>query len=134
MKSVSGGRAITRQAYQFSVFGFGGVAFGLFLIVLGAFLSRVPLAAPGSADAATLQTIVSTAQVIGVIAVILGIAAIVRGVTFKRESPLIERVAAVLAGAFGDEYVFFSRPEHAAARLYRRSAGRPARRARVFVS
>lgn len=107
MKSVSGGRAITRQAYQFSVFGFGGVAFGLFLIVLGAFLSRVPLAAPGSADAATLQTIVSTAQAIGVIAVILGIAAIVRGVTFKRESPLIERVAAVLAGAFGDEYVFF---------------------------
>ncbi|MBK9123355.1 MAG: hypothetical protein IPM16_09590 [Chloroflexi bacterium] len=107
MKSVSGGRAITRQAYQFSVFGFGGVAFGVFLIVLGAFLSRVPLAAPGSADAATLQTIVSIAQAVGVVAVILGIAAIARGLTFKRKSPLTERVAAVLSGALGDEYVLF---------------------------
>lgn len=107
MKSVSGGRAITRQAYQFIVFGFGGVAFGAFLIVLGAFLGRVPLAAPGSAEAATLQTIVSISQFVGVVAAGLGAAAIVRGVTFKRESPLTERVAAVLAGALGDEFVLF---------------------------
>ena len=108
MKNVSTKRAITRQAYQFTVFGFGGVALGIFLFVLATFLGRVPIAAPGSSNAATIRTVTDIMQFIGVLVAVIGFAAVIRGLTFRRSNPLAEKVGTVLAKALDDEYTFIT--------------------------
>lgn len=108
MKTVSTKRAITRQAYQFMIFGFGGAALGAFLLVLSALLSRLPLAAPNTAGASSVSFIVSVMQVIGGIAVLAGIIAFLRGVTFRRDNPLAEKVGRVLAPALSGDYTYVS--------------------------
>lgn len=106
MKNVSTKRAITRQAYQFMVFGFGGLSLGVFLVVLSAFLGRVPLAAPNTSSASTVGFIVGLFQFAGVLVAVAGIAALIRGVTFKRSNPLADRVGKVLAQALADDYTY----------------------------
>lgn len=106
MKNVSTKRAITRQAYQFMVFGFGGIAVGVFLLVASAFLGRVPIALPNSSSGSTIRFIVNVMQVIGFIAVAAGIIAFVRGITFRRDNPLADKVGRVLAPALSDDYTF----------------------------
>lgn len=106
MKNVSTQRAITRQAYQFMVFGFGGIALGVFLVVLSAFLGRVPLTAPNTSSASTVQFIAGALQIVGAAAGLAGFAALVRGATFKRGNPLADRVGTILAHALPDEYTY----------------------------
>ncbi len=108
MKNVSTKRAITRQAYQFTVFGFGGVALGIFLFVLATFLGRVPIAAPGSSSAATIRTATDIMQLIGAIVAVVGAVAVLRGITFRRSNPLAEKTGVVLAKALDDEYTYIT--------------------------
>lgn len=108
MKNVSTKRAITRQAYQFTVFGFGGLAFGIFLFVLATFLGRIPFAPPGSASAATIRTVTDIMQFIGVVAAVAGSVALIRGLTFRRSNVLAERVGVVLSKALEDEYTYIT--------------------------
>ncbi|MBK8137588.1 MAG: hypothetical protein IPK52_17535 [Chloroflexi bacterium] len=106
MKNVSTQRAITRQAYQFMVFGFGGIALGVFLVVLSAFLGRVPLAAPNTSSASTVQFIAGLLPIVGGVAGLAGFAALMRGATFKRGNPLADRVGTILSHALPDEYTY----------------------------
>lgn len=106
MKNVSTKRAITRQAYQFMVFGFAGIAAGAFLLVLSAFLGRVPLTGPNSAGSSTLHTVTGIMQVIGLAALAAGIIAFIRGATFRRDNPLAEKVGHVLAPALSGDYTY----------------------------
>lgn len=108
MKNVSTKRAITRQAYQFTVFGFGGVSLGIFLFVLATFLGRLPIAPPGSANAATIRTVTDIMQFIGVVVAVAGSVGVIRGLTFRRSNPLAEKTGAVLSKALDDEYTYIT--------------------------
>ncbi|MCU0475104.1 MAG: hypothetical protein MUC99_03150 [Anaerolineae bacterium] len=106
MKNITPKRAITRRAHQFIVFGGAGLAFGIFLVTVAQVLGRLPLAAPGSQAAATLDFISSTFTPIGVIVGLLGAAAVVRGLTFRRDNPLAQVVAERMMPVVDDSYTF----------------------------
>lgn len=106
MRNVSTKGAITRQARQFIVFGFGGIALAVFLFALATLLGTVRLAAPGTSEESTIQFVASVLRFLMWIVGIAGLVALVRGLTFKRDNPLAETVRGVLGRALGDEYTF----------------------------
>jgi len=106
MKNIAPKRAITRQAYQFIVFGGAGLAFGAFLVTVAQVLPRLPLTAPGSSSEATLLTVAALLTPLGVLSAIIGVIALVRGLTFRRDNHLAQRVADALAPALDESYTF----------------------------
>lgn len=106
MKNIAPKSAITRQAYQFIVFGGAGFAFGAFLVTVAQVLVRLPLAAPGSSNEATLRFISSIAMPVGLVVGLIGLVALIRGLTFRRDNHLAQRVGDTLAASLDESYTF----------------------------